>query len=78
MTTTERKTFMSYLSCSYNKMMKELRLNQLYNSDRFPQVSKELASAKNEFDLLSSLARALNIPNPYELKEWEIQTTEEE
>lgn len=78
MTAKERETLTSYLRSSYMEMMKELRYNQLCNSNRFPQVSKELAVAKSKFMVLSSLARKLNISNPYELKNWEIQITEEE
>lgn len=78
MTAKERETLMSYLRSSYMEMMKELSYSQLYNSNRFPQVSKQLAVTKSKFLTLSALARELNIPNPYELKNWEIQITEDE
>ena len=61
----ELSIILNYLKIAYKKLRQEKEINQQGNSERFPMMSQERIAAEHEFDVLSSLARDLGIPNPW-------------
>lgn len=76
MRTSEEVIIKAFLIEAYRNLQK-LREQEEQRSERFPMVSKELACAQSEYDVLSRLARQLEIDNPYERIEYEILCVED-
>jgi hypothetical protein len=65
MRASEEVIIKAFLIDAYRNLQK-LREQEEQRSERFPMVSKELACAQSEYDVLSRLVRQLEIDNPCE------------
>jgi uncharacterized membrane protein YgaE (UPF0421/DUF939 family) len=63
MRASEEVIIKAFLIGAYRNLQK-LREQEEQRSERFPMVSKELACAQSEYDVLSRLVRQLEISNP--------------
>lgn len=62
----EKKIIQHYLSVAYNNLRSIQLLNKEQpRSERFPMVSQEEVAAQHEFSVLCTLARDLDVPNPW-------------
>lgn len=61
----EFNIILNYLQQAYKKVKRERKINQEGASKDFPMKSQELVAAEHEFDVLSSLASDLGVPNPW-------------
>ena len=62
----EKKIIQHYLSVAYNNLRSIQLLNKEQpRSERFPMVSQEEVAAQHEFSVLCTLARDLDIHNPW-------------
>ena len=66
MRASEEVIIQAFLIGAYRDLEKWRKQNKELGSERFPMVSKELACAQAEYDVLSRLARQLEIDNPCE------------
>ena len=62
----EKKIIQQYLRCAYEKLKLARKMDTQNRSERFPMLSQERIAAEHEFDILCSLARELDVPNPWE------------
>lgn len=76
MRASEEVIIKAFLIEAYRNLQK-LREQEEQRSERFPMVSKELACAQSEYDVLSRLVRQLEIDNPCERLECEILCVED-
>lgn len=76
MRASEEVIIKAFLIEAYRNLQK-LREQEEQRSKRFPMVSKELACAQSEYDVLSRLVRQLEIDNPCERLECEILCVED-
>jgi hypothetical protein len=65
MKASEEVIIKAFLIEAYRNLQK-LREQEEQRSERFPMISKELACAQSEYDVLSRLVRQLEIDNPCE------------
>lgn len=62
----EKKIVQHYLRVAYNNLRSvQLLSKQQPRSERFPMASQEEITAQHEFSVLCTLARDLNISNPW-------------
>ena len=76
MRASEEVIIKAFLIEAYRNLQK-LREQEEQRSERFPMVSKELACAQSEYDVLSRLVRQLEIDNPCERLECGILCVED-
>ena len=76
MRASEEVIIKAFLINAYRNLQK-LRKQEEQRSERFPMVSKELACAQSEYDVLSRLVRQLEIDNPCERLECGILCVED-
>ena len=76
MRASEEVIIKAFLIGAYRNLQK-LREQEDQRSERFPMISKELACAQSEYDVLSRLVRQLEIDNPCERLECEILCVED-
>lgn len=76
MKASEEVIIKAFLIEAYRNLQK-LREQEEQRSERFPMVSKELACAQSEYDVLSRLVRQLEIGNPCERLECGILCVED-
>lgn len=76
MRASEEVIIKAFLIEAYRNLQK-LREQEEQRSERFPMVSKELACAQSEYDVLSRLVRQLEIGNPCERLECGILCVED-
>jgi hypothetical protein len=73
----EQKIIKQYLRGAYEKLKLAREMNVQNRSERFPMLSQEFIAAQHEFDILCSLARDLEISNPWEDNEFNILCVED-
>jgi hypothetical protein len=76
MRASEEVIIKAFLIEAYRNLQK-LREQEEQRSERFPMVSKELACAQSEYDVLSRLVKQLEIDNPCERIEYGILRVED-
>ena len=76
MRASEEVIIKAFLIEAYRNLQK-LREQEEQRSERFPMVSKELACAQAEYNVLRRLARQLEVSNPCERLECEILCVED-
>lgn len=77
MRASEEVIIKAFLIEAYRNLQKLREQEEEQRSERFPMVSKELACAQGEYDVLSRLARQLEIGNPCERLECGILCVED-
>lgn len=66
-----------FLVEAYRNLERLRKQDKEQRSERFPMVSKELACAQAEYDVLRRLARQLEVSNPCERLEYGILCVED-
>ena len=77
MRASEEVIIKAFLIEAYRNLQTLRKQDEEQRSERFPMVSKELACAQSEYDVLSRLARQLEISNPCDRLEYGILCVED-
>lgn len=77
MRASEEVIIKAFLIKAYRNLQKLRKQEEEQRSERFPMVSKELACAQSEYDVLSRLVRQLEISNPCERLAYEVLCVED-
>lgn len=77
MKASEQAIIKQFLAGAYCALQDARRQNKEQQSERFPMVSKELACAQREYDVLCGLAKRLGVANPCERLDYEILCVED-
>ena len=77
MRASEEVIIKAFLIEAYRNLQTLRKQEEEQRSERFPMVSKELACAQSEYDVLSRLVRQLEIDNPCERLECGILCVED-
>ncbi len=77
MKASEEVIIKGFLVEAYMSLQELRKQDKEQRSERFPMISKELACAQSEYDVLCRLARQLEVSNPCERLEYEVLCVED-